>query len=1074
MKRKLFAFLLALTLALSLLPAAALAAETTANDADALAAAIRSAAAGDTVRLGADVTLTNTLTVNKDITLDLSGNTLTVGTSGDGIAVVNAALTLTNTGSTGKYVFNCSASGSDGIFVNNTDANTTSTLNINSDVEIHVNSSVNSAIHAFAPSGKAVVNMNAGHIVATGSGKQFHAIHADQNSTINVNGGEFDLSVDFDSYSENNDVVGVSIYGSGGKQENIAVNIKNGTFKVGGRNAFVQAVQVGMVNGYSNNCTVNISGGNIILNPMENGTGYVYTTYKTSYATAEIKGGTISGNVTALVNAYISLEEITNDGLTVSGGTFNSNGSALTVAEKYLADGHGVVQDPGSGSCTVVPKTVEVWTGYSGTMVASYATIEDAVTNLGVNKWIVIGKNYTLTENFTIPTGVFLDVAADATLTVAENVTLTVAAGAKRLGVRTGATLVNNGTIMVCGTDYSNGKVMVQDNAVFDVNTLSVPEGYFLDNNGSNYFATPNADACFEITYSDGTVKKVKNLTNLTGATKVTMLKDVADFVRTFDLQDKLGDNFVLDLGGFTLSGKAAASKQVLSISVPMTITNGTIEYTSSNTGCGALTTSADVTIAADATINGGAGYAIWTDGYGHTLTVNGTVNADGDYAITSNGAENGGLIADCDIIVNDGATISAPTGIAIYHPEKGTVTINGGTIGGHTGIELCAGKLIVNDGTITSTGGNMDATGSQNAILDGAAISIINRNYPGGVPTAEIRGGKITAEGSGALALKIYDYTNNAVAEWTDAGESINVSGGRFSSEVKSEYCAAGYEPIHYSDGSYGVTVKTTPVIPVISGGSSSVSVVRPDNGKVTVNPSAAKEGETVTITVTPDAGYELGSLTVSDSRGNQLPLSGSGSSFTFTMPAGGAVVKAEFVKRSVSFGDVSANDYFASAVAWAVEKGITDGVGGGMFGPYQPCTRGQIVTFLWRAAGSPEPKAMSSFADVSANEYYAKAVAWAVENGITTGTTATTFGPNDTCTRAQAVTFLCRAVGTQGAYSGAFSDVASDMYCAGSVAWAVANGVTDGVGGGKFAPDDFCTRGQIVTFLYRAYQGK
>ena len=231
MKRKLFAFLLALSLALSLLPAAALAAETTANDADALAAAIQSAAAGDTVRLGADITLTNTLTVEKDITLDLGGNTLTVGTSGDGIAVVNAALTLTNTGSTGKYVFNCSASGSDGIYVNNTDANTTSTLNINSDVEIHVNSSVNSAIHAFAPSGEAVVNMNAGHIVATGSGKQFHAIHADQNSTINVNGGEFDLSVDFDSYSENNDVVGVSIYGSGGKQENIAVNIKNGTLR---------------------------------------------------------------------------------------------------------------------------------------------------------------------------------------------------------------------------------------------------------------------------------------------------------------------------------------------------------------------------------------------------------------------------------------------------------------------------------------------------------------------------------------------------------------------------------------------------------------------------------------------------------------------------------------------------------------------------------------------------------------------------------------------------------------------------------------------------------------------------
>ena len=251
-------------------------------------------------------------------------------------------------------------------------------------------------------------------------------------------------------------------------------------------------------------------------------------------------------------------------------------------------------------------------------------------------------------------------------------------------------------------------------------------------------------------------------------------------------------------------------------------------------------------------------------------------------------------------------------------------------------------------------------------------------------------------------------------------------------------------------------------------------ITVGNTSNGTVTVNPKSAAKGATVTINVTPDAGYELGSLTVTDSKGNELLLSGSGSSFTFTMPAGSAVVKATFVKRTVSFSDVSANDYFAGAVTWAVEKGITGGTGNGLFGPNQPCTRGQIVTFLWRAAGSPEPKAMSSFTDVPANEYYAKAVAWAVENGITTGTSATTFSPNATCTRGQAVTFLCRAIGTQGAYDSAFSDVTGEMYCAGSVAWAVANGVTTGVGGGRFAPDDFCTRGQIVTFLYRAYQGK
>ena len=133
---------------------------------------------------------------------------------------------------------------------------------------------------------------------------------------------------------------------------------------------------------------------------------------------------------------------------------------------------------------------VEVWTGYTGTKVGSYDSIEDAVNNLGTNKWIVIGGNYTITKDFTIPEGVFLDVARDAILTVDNGITLTVAADAKRLGVRTGATLVNNGTIVVCGTDYNNGKVMVQDGAVFDTTALSVPEGHFLDKNGSNYFAT--------------------------------------------------------------------------------------------------------------------------------------------------------------------------------------------------------------------------------------------------------------------------------------------------------------------------------------------------------------------------------------------------------------------------------------------------------------------------------------------------------------------------------------------------------------------------------------------------------
>ena len=175
-----------------------------------------------------------------------------------------------------------------------------------------------------------------------------------------------------------------------------------------------------------------------------------------------------------------------------------------------------------------------------------------------------------------------------------------------------------------------------------------------------------------------------------------------------------------------------------------------------------------------------------------------------------------------------------------------------------------------------------------------------------------------------------------------------------------------------------------------------------------------------------------------------------------------------------TVSFTDVPASAYYYDAVKWAAKKGITSGIGSGLFGPDQPCTRAQIVTFLWRAAGSPEPKSMSSFSDVSADSYYAKAVAWAVENGITTGTGDGKFSPDATCTRAQSVTFLFRAIGKLVDSKAEFSDVLTDSYYANAVAWAVENGVTNGIGDGLFGPDNSCTRAQIVTFLFRAYQGK
>ena len=262
-------------------------------------------------------------------------------------------------------------------------------------------------------------------------------------------------------------------------------------------------------------------------------------------------------------------------------------------------------------------------------------------------------------------------------------------------------------------------------------------------------------------------------------------------------------------------------------------------------------------------------------------------------------------------------------------------------------------------------------------------------------------------------------------------------------------------------------------------SGGSSSpsYSVTTPgktENGTVTVSPRSAEKGDSVTITVKPDSGYRLDDLTVTDKNGKELKLTDKGNGkYTFTMPASKVEVKATFVKEveTSPFSDVPTSAYYYEAVKWAQEKGITGGIGNGLFGPNQPCTRAQIVTFLWRAAGSPEPKSMSSFSDVSADSYYAKAVAWAVENGITTGTGDGKFSPDATCTRAQSVTFLFRAIGKLVDSKAEFSDVLTDSYYANAVAWAVENGVTNGIGDGLFGPNNSCTRAQIVTFLYRTY---
>ena len=268
-------------------------------------------------------------------------------------------------------------------------------------------------------------------------------------------------------------------------------------------------------------------------------------------------------------------------------------------------------------------------------------------------------------------------------------------------------------------------------------------------------------------------------------------------------------------------------------------------------------------------------------------------------------------------------------------------------------------------------------------------------------------------------------------------------------------------------------------------SGSSSrpSYPITTPDkteNGSVTVTPKSAKRGSVVTITVTPDAGYVLDELTVTDKDGKDVALTKkSDTEYTFVMPAGKVEITPSFVKQAEEpsrvFVDVKTGDYFYDAVLWAVEKGITNGTSAETFSPEAPCTRAQIVTFLWRAAGSPVVNYAMDLSDVAGDAYYAEAVRWALSEGITTGTSADQFSPDATCTREQAVTFLYRAAGSP-AVSGesAFEDVGADAYYARAVAWAAQNGVTNGISQALFGTGSDCTRAQIVTFLYRAQQGK
>ena len=282
----------------------------------------------------------------------------------------------------------------------------------------------------------------------------------------------------------------------------------------------------------------------------------------------------------------------------------------------------------------------------------------------------------------------------------------------------------------------------------------------------------------------------------------------------------------------------------------------------------------------------------------------------------------------------------------------------------------------------------------------------------------------------------------------------------------------------IRYEDGKLTITTR-----PSSGGGGSSrpsthpvqTEVSKDPDGSVSLSKTSAAKGDKVTITVKPERHYEVDEVIVRNSKGKQLAVKDNGDgTYTFEMPADKVTVEPTFTWVN-PFADVANSAYYVDAVEWMLKREVTQGTTDTTFSPNLNCTRAQIVTFLWRAAGSPEPKGTVSFADVSAGSYYAKAVAWAVENGITGGTGDGLFSPDATCTRAQSAAFLYRAAGSPAVSGNAgFSDVAADAYYAQAVAWAKEHGITDGIGGGLFGSANDCTRAQIAAFLWRLYAEK
>ena len=897
---------------------------------------------------------------------------------------------------------------------------------------------------------------------------------------VTLNGGTFERSAEKGTYSPYSDGGNswYTIANYGTMEINTGVTVEN----AGGYSSMIR-------NGgdVTADCNLTIEGGNFAggVNTVKNDSFGVLTINGGNFSNtaqyvimnwnkAEITAGTFQTLDTAsavLFTSAYGADDNTVGKLTISGGEFkHASDTQEMIVDHYDESNSGAAAVTGGRFDADISKYIP-----SDYVQSADGTVEklgesNAVAKVGDTYYKTLADAVTAADNATVT--LLKDVTANVTIPADKTITLNL--NGMTLTNVDDHTILNNGNLTITGTGRVDN-ISHAKGALYNKGTVVINGGTFdrSQENGMN-----KGESGQNSWY---TIKNVGTMTINDGATVQTAGNNAA-----------LGKFSSLVSNGYFNTNDYNTNK---GLEQPiLTIDGGTFR--------GGLNTIKNDD-RARLTINGGTFsnyYQAVVQNHNIAEITGGTFTAASDANTETYGIYNCGCGADIDLgtlTVSGGTFTGATYAVAEVSSQNAIVNISGGQFAGTKAAII---KSSTSNATIAISGGSFSQPvkkdyldSSLNAELKRASgetpysyYTSMNDALAAAKPGDTVTDLKATTELKVTLTMK---YNDGATADIT-----YNVASGT-TITLPTPAHRSGYTFNGWYDGSKfyaaGASYKVSATATLnaswsyISSGSSSYdptySVSTPsktENGSVTVSPKSASKGDTVTITVKPDSGYVLETLTVTDKNGDELKLTDKGNGkYTFTMPGSKVEVKATFMEdNSVLnfFYDVPNGAYFYEAVKWAVDKGITNGLSDTMFGPYESCTRAQIVTFLWRAAGSPEPKTASSFTDVPANAYYAKAVAWAVENGITNGMTATMFAPDATCTRGQSVTFLYRALKGTASGSTNFTDVQSDAFYADAINWAVANNVTNGTSNTTFSPNADCTRAEIVTFLYRAYQGK